>query len=494
MGLPKTCLPPELLSRWRITTALLAHQHAAVKKLRRSRVGALFMEMGTGKTLTALALIHLALPHIDHVVWFCPVSLKRTARREILKHTDCTEDNIYIFDQRTDESRLPDAFWHIVGIESMSSSARTVFSVDRLVTDKTFVVVDESSFIKGHKSKRTERIIHMCDQTRYRLILNGTPISQGVEDLFTQMRFLSPKILGYPSWYGFARAHLIYSDRYPGMVKGYFNTEKLANRMQPYVYQITKKECLDLPKKLYESHYCDLTLQQLTARELILERFQEEVLAYEVEMGREYQDHWSHYKAISTAIFRMFTDLQKMVCGFDVEGNAIPHHRMKLLEAVVRQIPRDEKVVIWCKYHLSINEIHAYLTEAYGKDSVCLYHGKLNERQRHAQLTRWRKKSRFLVATQSMGGYGLDMVEAGHAIFYSNGFRYAERLQAEDRMHRIGQKRSVIYIDLWAETGIEQRIQQSMRRKESVVAAFRRDIERVKDVHGGELAELLGSL
>ena len=92
------------------TTELLPYQADAVAKILPSRVGALFMEMGTGKTRTAIELVKIRHRKIDRVLWFCPVSLKETVRREILKHTDCTDADICVFRGATNERNVnPDA-------------------------------------------------------------------------------------------------------------------------------------------------------------------------------------------------------------------------------------------------------------------------------------------------------------------------------------------------------------------------------------------------
>lgn len=218
-------------------TALLPHQREAVAKLLPSRVGALFMDMGTGKSRTAIELARLRAGKIDRVLWFCPVSLKETIRHQIALHTDCSAADIHVFSDKTNERNCPPAFWHIIGLESMGSSARVVCTARALMTDRGMVVVDESSYIKGHRAKRTNRITQLAMVARYRLILTGTPISQGVEDLFSQMLFLSPKILGYRSWYSFAVNHLEYSDRYKGRIVRAHNKEWIAAKIRPYVYQ-----------------------------------------------------------------------------------------------------------------------------------------------------------------------------------------------------------------------------------------------------------------
>src|SRR5690606_2158590 len=96
---------------WTCTTELHPYQQEAVAKLLPSRVGALFMDMGTGKTRTAIEFVRIRQNKIDRVVWFCPVSLKETIRAEIIKHTTCPVNAVYVFDDRTNERTVPrDAF------------------------------------------------------------------------------------------------------------------------------------------------------------------------------------------------------------------------------------------------------------------------------------------------------------------------------------------------------------------------------------------------
>ena len=194
-----------------LRTTLLSYQQQAVTKLIRSRINALFMEMGTGKTRTAIEFAYLRQAKIDRVVWFCPVSCKETICYEIQKHTDAKDDDVYVFDDKTRQGEVPKAFWYIVGIESVSSSSRVVMAVNELITETTYVILDESTYIKNHRSRRTKRITLMAERCRYRTLLTGTPLTEGVVDLFAQMKFLSPTILGYNSFYSFANNHLEYT-------------------------------------------------------------------------------------------------------------------------------------------------------------------------------------------------------------------------------------------------------------------------------------------
>ena len=151
---------------WQTTTSLLPWQERGVEKVKRSRVAALFMDPGTGKTRTAIELAWLRRDQIIKVVWFCPVSLMATIEHEILKHTDCAPDQVYVFGDRTTQRTLPPAIWYIVGIESMGQSDRVTLAVNALIDANTMVVVDESTYIKGHSAKRTLRITRLCDKAR----------------------------------------------------------------------------------------------------------------------------------------------------------------------------------------------------------------------------------------------------------------------------------------------------------------------------------------
>lgn len=472
------------------TTPLLSHQGEAVAKQLPTRVGALFMEMGTGKSRTAIELARLRQNKISKVVWFCPVALKQTVRHEILKHTEHADADICVFNDKTNSRNLPDCWWYVVGIESMSASNRVALTVNRLIDESAMVIVDESSYIKGHKSMRTQRITVMAERARYRLILTGTPISQGIVDLYAQMRFLSPKILGYRSFYSFSRNHLEYSDRYKGLIVRSHNTEWIAAKIKPYVYQVTKDECLDLPAKLYETRYVDMNPIQRR----LYEAAKEEILTEDPEDFTSY------------AIFRLFTALQQIACGFwnrrhtDAAGRLIEefieieHERLDVLIDTVTSIPANDKIIIWAKYRYDIQQIYTRLTELFGADSAALFYGDYNEKQRAEQLAMFRAEARFFVATPSCGGHGLTLNEAHYAIFYNNGFKYAERIQAEDRNHRIGQTHKCVYIDICSDAGIDERIQNALWSKGNAVAQFKADVDRVKDSSRDKLRKIVMAL
>ncbi|AEM48116.1 helicase domain-containing protein [Acidithiobacillus ferrivorans SS3] len=467
---------------WSAHTKLLQHQVEAVTKLLPSRVGGLFMEMGTGKSRTAIELARLRQGKIDRVIWFCPVSLKTTVEQEIRKHTYCENDDIYVFDDHTSEDTVPqDRFWYVVGLESMSLGQRAIFSALQIIHERSMVIVDESTYIKGHWAKRTRRVTQFSEKARYRLILTGTPITQGAVDLYAQMRFLSPKILGYHSFYSFARNHLVYSTRNKGQIVRTLNYAWIIERIRPYVYQITKAECLDLPEKIYVDRYCRLSHEQMEAYQSAKDDFVEDVLRYE-DANSDLDN--------GIAVFRLFSRLQSIACGIK-DGELIGNHRLSLLATVASAV-RDTHVVIWAKYRKNVQQIVESL-QADGLNAVG-YDGRVPERQRQGLLDGWRRSGGFLVATQSLGSHGLDLTAASTVIFYARGFKYSESIQAEDRCHRIGQCRPVTYISLWADCGMEDRICEALRKKENALGRLRDEIDKVKKSGKDKLREYILAL
>lgn len=466
------------------TTPLLPHQQTAVAKMLPTRVGALFMAIGTGKSRTTIEIAKIRQEKYGRLFWFCPVSLKETIYQEWRKHTDVPACLIKVWDEQVSSDRLPtDAVVHIIGIESMSSSARVILAYQAMVTEQSFVIVDESSYIKGHGAQRTERITALSAIAKYRLILTGTPFTQGAVDLFAQMSFLSTKILGYTSFYSFAANHLEYEMRvteqgyqvHTGRIIRTHNAEYLAAKIAPYVYQVSKEECLDLPEKLYETRYFSMTEEQY-------EYYQQ--AKHEILLDLDYED-WS-----SIAIFHLFTSLQAIVCGFwtrtvpktlEKQHLTFRHRRINLLMDTIASIPEAEQIIIWAKYHHAIDEMKQAIEKQYGPNAYSEFHGGISEQERNKQLEQWKNgKSRLLIATQSAGGHGLTLNNAAYAIFYADGYKYSEREQAEGRNHRFGQTRRPTYISLCCQGSIDDKIAISLYRKESALATFQRQVNRYR--------------
>lgn len=444
-----------------LKTSLLPHQQAAVDKLRRLKVGALYMEMGTGKTRTALELIKLRLDagRIDAVLWLCPCSVKQNLATDIRRHADVLPGEIAI-----------------CGIESISGSQRIAGELLNLVMCReTMLVVDESNLVKNPRALRSRRIERLADACRYKIILNGTPVSRTEADLYQQWRILDWRILGYASYYTFAANHIEYDEKFRGKIRRVLNVDYLTDKIAPYTFQIKKADCLSLPEKEEVTVSFDMTWEQREHYNEVLDSFLSlELLAEE--------------EGSSVLIYKTLTALQLVASGRRITSaplDPILHEplfrtpednpRIRELLDVVNRWIGAEKAVVWCRYRDEIDSVIAALTSAGYR--CARFDGTLTMTRRMESLDDFRGGAQFLVANKTCAGYGLNLQFCRNAIYYSNDWDWATRSQSEDRLHRIGQTRTVCLYNLCARCGIDERILSCLSRKGNMVDDFRRELK-----------------
>lgn len=393
-------------------------QQLAFDKLSKLKVGALFMAMGTGKTKVALDLMASKMNKVDYLLWICPFSTKHEIEAERLKWH-------------------PELNIEIVGCETISQSDRIYLDLHSKVTClKTFMVVDESLKIKNRDAKRTERILEMGHYAQYKLILNGTPLSKNVLDLYTQMQFLSPKILDM-SYNQFKNSYCEYYIRgkLRGLVKAQYNIEHLVAKIRPYIFD--SELDLDVGKNYHSRHY------YLTAKESY---------DYEQEKWSFIQDGYDNinFFALSTTLQHFYTSTLSF-------HNALND----LLNSI------DGQVIIFVKYLENIPHEAEKIT------------GDINAQERKRALERFKNGLfKHLYITYGCGAFGLNLQFCKNIVFASHTFDYAQKIQAEARIYRMGQKDDVNYYDLWCDTGLEDLIRKSLDKKSNLLDEIKQEIEK----------------
>lgn len=440
----------------KLKNALLPHQIAAVEKLIKLKVGALFMEQGTGKTITTLEIsrIRLEREKIEHIIWLCPCSVKNNLRREIVKQ--CPEEMLNKFT--------------ICGIETLSTSIRAISYLMEMATKKRcFLVVDESLLIKNPRAYRTENIERIGELCPYRIILNGTPVSKNEADLFSQFYLLDWRILGYKSYWSFAANHLEYDDY--GKIRRVLNKDYLTDKIAPYSVQISKQECIKLPKKHENTFYFSLDSTQKRH----YNRVRDEFLSME-----------TLYEYDTTVIYRTLNALQQVASGRKITSDAkdpmqhkpffehpFDNPRIQCLLDVLGKIGK-EKAIIWCKFTHEIEDVDKILKEK--KIKTALFYGDLPQRKRQESLKQFENDVQFLIANKTCAGFGLNLQFCHNAIYYSNDWNWATRAQSEDRLHRIGQGNDVYIWNVCADCTIDERILRCLGNKENMVDEFKRHL------------------
>ena len=444
----------------KLRNELLQYQNVGVEKLEKYKVGALFGEQGTGKSIIAIELCRLKIEakRIDKIIWLCPCSAKENIKEEIIKQAP----------------REMLSYFIICGTETLSTSVRANSYLYHLVqTYKCGVIIDESLLIKNHRALRTQNIIRIAKLAKYKLILNGTPTSRDERDLYSQFYALDWRILGYQTYWSFAANHIEYDKEIPDKVVAILNTDYLVKRIEPYTFKITKEECLELPRKNYSTACFYLTKEQeehyfYTADELLFQ-------------VNEYKPE---------TIYQFLSALQAIISGKKViirknERQTRIYFKTKPFFENVEENPRmqrflevvnKEKTIVFCHYTDEVESIVKILNQKYGQGFAVRFDGKISNKKRQENRKLFRENTTVLVANPRCAGYSLNLQFCHQIIYYSNDWDLAPRLQSEDRVHRIGQEHGVDIIDLCALDTLDERIKKCLARKENLLECLRHKI------------------
>lgn len=464
-------------------TKSYAHQAKIIEESRDKEFAGYFMEQGTGKThITLRVASHLFTQgKITHVLVLAPNGVHTNwAVNEIPLHCDVpfrialwnTSDGKY---KRAEfEMNLthePGTLNFILAnVEAVRTKEFMHLMQKHLLNGAEFklqeklpfmIVVDESTIIKNPKADVTKGCTILADHAAYRRILTGTPITQGSLDLFSQCRFLGKSAIPYTSFtafkYEFAVEEVV--NLGPGRpmftkVVGYRNQDKLAKLLSTFSWRVMKKDCLDLPEKVYQTIYVELTPEQKAAYRSLVKLAMIELEA-------------STVTALSalTVLLRC----QQIVLGYVTDDAknlvAIDSNRIKALSETIAALPTTEKCIIFCRFKEDVRRI----VETLGPEMCVQYHGGVNEESRteNVRLFQESPDRRFFVAT-SAAARGLTLTAATQVIYYSQDFSLEKRLQSEDRAHRIGQKKTVVYTNLIAKGTVDEKIVQALMQKKNI--------------------------
>tara|TARA_R100001443_G_scaffold56624_1_gene67545 strand:+ start:14992 stop:16419 length:1428 start_codon:yes stop_codon:yes gene_type:complete len=450
------------------------HQRNALNESAQKVQWAYFMEMGTGKTkVTIDNLSYLFLKkEIQSVLVIAPKSVYTVWETEIETHIP-NEITYKIYKWNIDkpkEYEKLNKYKHLriflINVEALSTKRGFEGCVDYLTKNtKNFVVLDESTTIKNRSAKRTKNILGLRKLSHIRRILTGSPITKSPLDLFTQCQFLSPELLGFSSYLAFRNRYAEMTDipvgsgRFISVPKYYKRLEELEIKLKMFSTRIRKDQCLDLKPKIRQKRYIELEGEH----KKIYDRLRHNALAI-------VEDSTISFSNKLTEIVK----LHQVCNGFtkDDEGKIIGLHKQKLntLDEVLEET--DGKVIIWANYLYNIHEIIDFIVKKYGKESVVSIFGEVSVLERKNAVERIQKdnKCRFLVGNPTTGGFGLTLTACTTVIYYSNSYNLEVRMQSEDRAHRMGQKESVLYIDIVAKNTLDEAIMKSLTNKGQIAA------------------------
>lgn len=379
----------------------------------------------------------------------------------------------------------------VVNDEAIAASKKLVDVLMKFVRAfLTMIGVDESSRLKNPNAVKAKLLHDIGKYAEFRRIMTGTPVAQSPLDLWSQFEFLTPAAFGFRNFYAFRSKFAILEKtmlprRDPkgkvfmqatDLVVGHRHTDQLSQMVATMATVLRKEDCLDLPPKVYEDFEVELTDEQL--------KHYAEIKRYAVTMLETGQF------VTATQVITQILRLHQVVCGHVKDDNGtltlLPTKRPQALLDLLEGI--NDKTIVWANYRQDIDRIMEVVTKA-GYKAV-RYDGETSAQDRAEAIARFQgeclpnDQANLFVGTQSAGGYGITLTAARAVVYYSNNYDLEKRLQSEDRAHRIGQTRSVTYVDMIARGTVDEKIIAALKRKEQLANLIMDGPARIRDLFG----------
>lgn len=454
------------------------HQKKAIEKARYWAGGrrhlALFMSPGVGKTATLIQILREDFSRcgtLQSTLIFAPLSVCPQWKSEFAKFSKIPDKHIFVLTgsgkvRALSLSKIIESKHPAIVITNYEAVQMKEFYELLLKWRPSRVVFDESQRLKDSSGARAKLIYPLAHAAERRFLLTGTPITNGLLDIFGQYKAMDPSILGskfieFKKTYFYDRnatmpAHVHFPDWQPLP-----HTEKFLGKIiGDTSVQAKKEDCLDLPELLKIPVKVQLSAEQRRIYESMKKHFLTELNG-----------------VVSVAEFAMTKTmrLQQIIAGFvtpeDLDNDiqwVKENSRLKALEDILDSIG-DAKVIIWTNFKPTY-KLLTKVCEKRGMNSALLT-GEQSAAEKQASIdTFCRGATQVLIANPAAGGVGINLVEAKYAIYYSRGYSLEQYEQSEARNYRGGseQHESIIHYHLIAEDTVDEVIAKALLEKKSV--------------------------
>ncbi|MBL7712146.1 MAG: DEAD/DEAH box helicase [Chitinophagaceae bacterium] len=413
--------------------------------------GILADDMGLGKTVQTLSwLAHYKNEHPKaKFLVVCPTTLTYNWEKEIHKFIPDFNALIHHGPKRATAAKSFEQ------VDVIITSYGTIRSDIKMFAEIEFdyVVLDESQAIKNPKSLATKAAGLL--NAKYRLALSGTPIQNNTFDLYAQMNFLNPGMLGSRDF--FMNEFAMPIDKFQEKDA----KEQLKKLVYPFMLRRTKDQVAkDLPAKTETVLYCEMGKEQRKIYEAYRSNYQSRILGMIDEQG------------INKSQFHILQGLTKLrqICDSPAiinDAEQFENHSVKL-EELVRELTEntgEHKALVFSQFLGMLALIRSELT-AKGIPFV-YFDGSTNNADREKAIQEFQENEAckvFLISLKA-GGVGLNLTAADYVYIVDPWWNPAVEQQAIDRTHRIGQTKSVFAYRFICKDSIEEKMLLLQERK-----------------------------
>ena len=423
----------------------------------KSRGAALLMEMGTGKSLTAIAITGALSQagRIRRVLIVAPLSILGVWEEEFQKFAAFPYALAVL--SGTSAKKL-DTLRHMNGtaLQVVVVNYESAWRLEKALTawHPDLIIADEGHKIKTHNIAASKAMHRMGREASYRLLLTGTVITNKAIDVFSQYKFLNPAIYGN-SFYAFRNRYFDmvgYGNHTPVLKKSMEG--ELTEKLHSISYRATKAECLDLPETTDVIRQIELEPAALRIYRGLVKESYAELAGGEV---------------TATNILTRLLRLSQLTGGFlgNDETAAVEQvsaAKLSALEDILDgAMAEGKKLVIIARF---IPEIRAIckLLEKRGLGYSCIT-GEVKNRDE--QVARFQKEPEVMafVGQIATAGLGITLTAASTMVFYSLDYSMSNFEQTKARIHRVGQRMPCTYLYLVARGTVDEKVLAALESK-----------------------------
>jgi SNF2 family DNA or RNA helicase len=306
-----------------------------------------------------------------------------------------------------------------------------------------YIILDESQVIKNPDSNISKAVKEL--KSRYKLILTGTPIENTTMDLWSQMTFLNPGLLGTKSF--FKNSFQLPIEKKQDELQ----MKKLHTIIKPFLLRRHKSQVApDLPEKIETVRYCTMSEEQEHAYEEVKSGYRNEIMN-KIESGDMKKSSFLIIQGLTK--LRQIANHPKMVdASYDGSSGKLKEISYMLESA----IEKNHKILVFSQFVKHLTIISNYLKEE--KIDFCYLDGSTKDRE--AEVNRFQDNDAmqvFLISLKA-GGLGLNLTKADYVFILDPWWNPAIEAQAIDRAHRIGQKNTVFTYRFISKNSVEEKI------------------------------------
>lgn len=417
--------------------------------------GCLADDMGLGKTVMTLAMLQAQKEAgiTEPSLLVMPTSLLYNWELEARKFTPNLRIMVYTGTYRDKNTAQFDDYDLILTSYGIVRIDIDLLSLYRF----NYAILDESQAIKNPSSHITKAVMHL--NTAHRLILTGTPLENSTMDLWSQMSFINPGLLGSQSF--FRNEFQIPIEKRHDEAK----TNRLYSLIKPFMLRRNKAQvATDLPEKVESILYCDMSPDQEKQyeeaksyyRNLILEHIEEEGMAKSQMIVLQ-----------GLTKLRQIANHPRMVDA-DYEGDSgkLSDMLMRLESAMTE----NHKVLVFSQFIKHLNVVQHYLKEK--KITYAYLDGSTTDRQSQVELFQTDDSVKIFLISLKAGGLGHNLTAADYVFILDPWWNPAIEAQAVDRAHRIGQQKTVFTYKFIAKNTVEEKILSLQRAKQQLAGSL----------------------